>query len=415
MKDSVKVTVGNALDGLLLTPDMGFFASELKTREVVDAVIELHSQQVTAARYEQFADVVSDIYSEQPALLYTELMVCAALARGYHHIVRWRQSAVQTAINIHLNTIGAADHAEYPRTVPYELIDLRVAKPEHINRDVLWRILMTEPWLSYAERARAQYGRMMKILSRVGLIEQLPEVLQDLITATKPQALIDYDRQQADAKRSIKRAYKLFDRLFGNRNLRALLEHKTVVLMGHLYHYALYIDPGDLFYYTANTKTGMPPVHTVVQRKSDQVALCTMCLYFRDTPLIDHLIAFSLHLKTEENELDMLRHGQMQHMTSAFYRDPVLPALKGLSDPVQSPPSFISNISLHANGDEEYEPLRLSLLKYDCDGLVHELLGYPATLMQVMRDAKWYSAWDFIQNDEDEVSRILDRAKQCFR
>jgi len=135
-------------------------------------------------------------------------------------------------------------------------------------------------------------------------------------------------------------------------------------------------------------------------------------VYFEDTPLIDYMTAFMLHIKTEETELDLLRVGQVQNLTSEFYTDPILPDLKGIHNPIDAPSALISNIMSHAEQDVQRGPLRFTEL--DLNALANELLGYSDDLLDVMVDGQKFSEWAMIEGTPDALL-ILDRAKNLFR
>jgi hypothetical protein len=414
MQEAVQISVWNAMTGLVLTPDMAFYATDLQSSDLHGTVLKLHRRQLDVHSYEWFVDMITDHYGAHYNGLITSMMVCAALSDGYRHIRRWGASVLQTAINIYLNSIDADDHCEFPRIVPHALDDVYITTPEQIDRDLLWRIMVTEPWLSYAERARAQYARMATCLGRPRVIDNLSAILRELDLLAP--AEVERDAVPRSVRRSINRAFKLHDQLFGLDNLRTLLHHKPLILTGHLYCYSLSLDAGDLILYTKNTKTGVPPIHVTVLRRADQVVLCTLCIYFADTPAIDHLIALTLHLKTEETELDLLRVGQAQNLTRAFFQDPVLPTLKGLSDPVLAPSSFVGNLTEHVKHDGEYSLLRSSF-DVPCytmmTELTTELMGYSVPVLDMMRDTARCTVWDYITHAEQAMP-LLDRAKQCF-
>ena len=414
MDEAVRISVWNAYDGLHLTSDLAFYAAEIKCGDLYNAVRTMHAQQLTADSYGSFVDTITDGYLAKHHQVLTWMMPCAVITSGYRQIMRWFNSAYQVAVNMLLDTLGVENSSPQPRLVPHNLRNLWIESAEQIDRDVLWRILTTEPWLSFAERARAQYARMSKALSISNGIERLPHLMQALVdqhpteSATTHQLIAD---ERAD-KRSIRKAFKLHDRLFGSRHLRSLLSD-TLTLTGHLYNYSLWMDKGDLLRRTRKTNAGVPPIHIAINRKGTEQALCTFCVYFEDTPLLDFVTAFMLHLMTEENELDLLRTGQVQNLTRFFFDDPLLPDLKNLHDPVMAPTGLISNIAIHAIEDSQHVGLR-SKINVASMELVEELLGYPPAVLDLLRDGQQYAAWDLIEGVET-AKDILDRAKNLFR
>jgi len=421
LEEAVQISVWNAKDGLHLTSDLGFYAAEVKAHDLHGAVRDLHATQLTANSYENYVDIITDMYHEHRNRLLQYMMPCVTLASGYHQIVRWFASACEVAINIHLDTIEAPNTCFLPRLVPHSLRGMQIERIEQIDRDVLWRILTIDPWLSYAERARAQHSRMVTALSQPGGIEKLPKVIDELAKSIPD--VPDRERHQRqrlqEGKRSIRKAYKLQDRLFGSRQLRRLFCTRaerarlgTLTLEGHLFSYALWVDQGELLHRTLSTNTGVPPVHVAIMRKGTRQRLCTFCVYFEDTPLIDYMTAFMLHIKTEETELDLLRVGQVQNLTSEFYTDPILPDLKGIHNPIDAPSALISNIMSHAEQDVQRGPLRFTEL--DLNALANELLGYSDDLLDVMVDGQKFSEWAMIEGTPDALL-ILDRAKNLFR
>lgn len=412
MEEGILVSVWNAEQGLRLTADMAFFATEFISHHLENDVKELHSKQLTSDSTDWFADRVTDLAAIHQSTLSRRMMACGGLSRTYRAIKCWYASAVQTAINIHLNTIGAEDNCEYPRVVPHELASMRIATPEQINRDTLWRILTHEPWLSYAEQVRAQQHRLARTFSKPGAVEMLPQVIEQLVQNAPKEKKNPRERHAVD--RSIRRAYKLHNRLFGSANLRQLLRQRQLTLTGKLYKYNLTTEPGDLLHYTRRTNTGTPPIHMELLRKNDDVPLCTLCVYFKDTPYIDHLIGVSLHLRTEETELDLLRAAQAQFPTAAFYQDPILPGLKGLDDPVTAPATYVSNLALHANNDQQYGTLRDSFREQSWYEIANEMMDFPRDLLKTLYTARQFTGWEFIQQTE-EASFVLEQVKTHYR
>ena len=415
MDRAVLITIANAQAGLLLSPDMSFYASEVCCHQLRPTVDLMHRRQLNPAAYDAFADVVSDVYARrQNGMFIHGVMVCAAIANTYPYMARWYRTAHYTAINIHLNTIGAVDRCrDYPRIVPPALADWRIEKPEHITYDLLWRILVTEPWLGYAERMRAQYARMAEAFSHTE-VDRLPEQIKRLDAL---QRLSENKRQlrmrQRTTRHRIRRAYKLHERLFGLKRLRSVLRDR-LVLTGHYYCYRLTVDAGDLELYSEETNTGTPPIHITLLRKTDQAVLGTLCIYFEDTPLIDFLTAILLHLKTPALELELLQTGQVQNVTSAFFRDPMLPELKGMRDPATAPDTYITNLINHVNGDEAYETMRGIATVFDWEPLVEEMMGYPKALLRTMAHQGPSNPWAYIM-DTEPAAPILTAVKQYFR
>jgi hypothetical protein len=415
MDRAVLITIVNAQYGLLLPCDLSFYASDLYCHNLRSTVDQMHRRQLTPAAYDAFADVVGDWYARRHSGFAQAMMACAAVATGYRFAARWCKTAYHTAINIHLNTVGARDHcAAFPRIVPPPLADWRIEKPEQITRDLLWRILVTEPWLGYAERMRAQYARMADVFSR-DEIDLLPKQIERLEALKPLSEAKPWQRRylQRTTRHRIRRAFKLHDRLFGLKHLRSVLTDR-LVLTGHYYRYRLTVDPGDLEYYSEETNTGTPPIHITLLDKTADMSLGTLCIYFENTPLIDFLTAILLHLKTPALELELLQTGQVQNVTSAFFRDPLLPELKGMHDPSTAPDTYITNLITHVNGDDANDGLRGIVDAFDWEPMVEEMMGYPEALLQAMAHRGSNNPWHYILNTET-AAPVLDAVKRYFR
>lgn len=413
MDRAVLITVCNAEAGLLLPPDLCFYAADLNPGSLRKTVRLMHRHQLSPADYDAFADVVGDLYAQRHNNFITEMMACAALATGYKYAERWCKAAVHTAINIHLNTKGLKDRCkDYPRIVPHTLADWRIDDLAQIDRDLLWRILATEPWLSYAERTRAQVARMAEVFSN-----RDSDLLPDEVLSLSSLSLLEKKQRQRKRERTtrhrIRKAFKLHNRLFGSKYLRSVLTDE-LVLVGHYYCYRLKIDPGDLELYSEQTNTGTPPIHITLLDKVERTVLCTLCVYFDDTPLIDYLTAILLHLKTPALELELLQTGQVQNITSAFFRDPLLPEMKGVQDPVMAPDTYITNLVSHVNDDETHGMVRRFVEDFTWEPLVEELMGYPRTVLEAMHHQSSKNPWDYILNTE-RVAPTLAAVKQQFR
>jgi hypothetical protein len=357
--ETVESMAASALVGLHLPADMWFLAAHVNDTFLDPLVTRFHQVQITPKQLRNFADYAMEMYALRRNLSgeYTYinlLMVLADLTRTRAQIRLGLLAVLQEALSIHLKTINDPDTLPYPRIISDELEDMRIPDISMVSVETMHRILVTEPWLTWMERLRAQKGRTGRVLDafsveefRSAVVDTTGEIRNRLETSARKRQEF-YDRRAA--KKSIKRATKLYENAFGLNDLKTFFSSdkpgNELVINGHAYDWHLRQQYCSLFRFTTNLDTECTPVSTTIYNKAGE-ALCEACIYFKNTPIIDHILALKLNVSSEETEVDVLSAMNVLQTTTAFYSDPCLPELKGISKPASAPTIFINNIDAH--------------------------------------------------------------------
>lgn len=137
---------------------------------------------------------------------------------------------------------------------------------------------------------------------------ELLETLTDQIVADIEAALQTQHQRhaiQADAvRRSIKRAYKLFDRLGETKLLGLLVSRQPICLSGadspFVFRIELRDEPGmGIIYHTAHLGHTVPFILSLETREGEHLA--NLCAYADETPILDFLLAIKLHVDAGED------------------------------------------------------------------------------------------------------------------
>lgn len=413
--DVVGISVDLTESGLYLTPDMWFYAY-FGIADQLESPIQriLHDQQPLASSYAAFADYIYDHYldSKSEGFYYGNILAALnALTETANHIERGLRSMLEVAFNIYNHVNHEPVHGNYPRVIPKEVAHLDLDKPWKIDRDVFRRLLAIDPWLSWTERLRAQYLRNKLCVQRgdmiYGLKHGFDEAKSNLVVPTPEQKrerlTKQYDAKMA-ARRSIKRAVKLHDRLFGLVDLRSFLAGDPLRIKGKMYNYTMMMRPGSLIEETIYRNTRVTPVHMYVYNKEGK-QLASVCLYFEDTALLDHVANVKLYASNEETEWQMIRGFHIITATRAFFRDPVLPDLKGIHDPMMGPSHSIHNIMLYARKMPFGEIMYGSFYKKAQDAL-EEVLGFPKKYLAFLQLCSKDCVWNFTDLTPDGLAKL---------
>lgn len=145
-------------------------------------------------------------------------------------------------------------------------------------------------------------------------------------------------RKVRHARRALRRGVQLYSNLFGQEGIHAFLSGKELVVQGRLYDYRL-IKTLDVVWHSMNPKGHHIPYSLSICDKVSGKEITSGCVYFENTPIIDQIIALSLHVRDREDEVELLRKTNMTH-TRALFEDDFLRELKGLAPrKADAPPS----------------------------------------------------------------------------
>jgi hypothetical protein len=426
--DAVDATAEIALQGLYLTPDIWFSASYHTSSILHNVVDKMHEKQPLTTDYEIFsekADVAYHLlgYATTPAdpptsadrdegiRLIDLMMMAADLSITYGQINRAMHAAADLASTILLRSINAEDDAKYHRAIPAALDDLSIPDIEHVNVEIFHRILTVEPWVSWMERLRAQKQRTTRalLLDNAGdhLVDGITEIYQDRKTAPDYRAeLRNLWKRNRAAHKSIRKSTDLFDRILGveaRRNFLHSWKSQPLHIEGHRYNYRLYLRPDSLMKTTLNTDTRLATVGTVMFDKAGE-RLAEICHYFHDTPALDCVISTALNVRNEETELDLLRAACVIDAPRSFYRDPILPELKGLNDPATAP-TLIENVFSHAGSLSPGQTALRDTMRTDGTPLAYaafkNINHLNSTYLPLMKLCERCNMWSYFEGAEE--------------
>jgi hypothetical protein len=412
-KDVVEVSAEVALSGLYITPDIWFYSMVASKDDLANAVQRIiHDKQPLTSSYAKFGDYLYEKYHNERELGYGRyLMTMSSFALSDWQTNVALNTLVEVAISIHMKTINAPDHSIYPRIIPHELEHSRFDSAWKINRDVFRQMFMIEPWCSWIELMRGQFQRNQRIVRHADIV---PEV-REFTNRTKAVAINlskkHVEKQNQDirqAKRAIKRAVKLHDKLFGIDDIRLLMKGHLVIIRGHHFDYILSTETDKLFHHTIVRDSKMAPTWLRIRNKRGD-DLGSACLYFDDTAILDHLLNVKLYASNPNTELDMIRGLHVTRVTRNFFNDPVLPELKGLHDPVTGPLITTDNILLHAQNDRTnlaQKRIMYGPLYIEAQAALQELLRFPKKYMAMIRKCGAYGLWSYISGNPQALAII---------
>ena len=126
------------------------------------------------------------------------------------------------------------------------------------------------------------------------------------------------------ARKAAVKGINLFKRLFGDTKIKSFLSGNSFIVEGERYNYC--IKPkNNVISHTMNPNSIHIPYHLEVLTKSG-ILLGTGCTTFKNTPVIDQLIAFMLHIK--EDEENVIKNMNIGQRTDAYHEDDWLKDIK---------------------------------------------------------------------------------------
>jgi hypothetical protein len=359
----IKVMNYNATCGLYATPGIEYFANSILVDKLTKAIEMMHLRQPRTKDYVAYGTLISDLYlCELPEYPFGRVvMCCGALCRTYIQIENAFLAVARVAVAIHQKTINVADDWAFPRIIPDGLEEMRLPSLAAITQDDIHRIWCAQPFAGYMEMLRAERHRVMHAMTDSKFTDAIMRLQLVLEKISYPQRTImqTVRRKYHTARRSVRRSTDMYNRL-GKRDLldRFLQSSplQPLIIPGHRYDFHL-IKKQDLLSNTVNCDNGVGAVTCVVCQKDTHNHLGEICVYFPETPPLDHVLATELYLRTPEREMDLLRAACFIDANTAFYHDPILPELKGISHPNEMPISTVG-INFHACSDPDHQRMR---------------------------------------------------------
>ena len=104
-------------------------------------------------------------------------------------------------------------------------------------------------------------------------------------------------------QKSIKKAIKLYKNLFNNNNIDLFISGSGFIIEGNIFNYSIRQSGTSILAHTVNPVSAHIPYILEILNK-DNVVLCNACILFEETPIIDQIIALTLHIQSgKENEI----------------------------------------------------------------------------------------------------------------
>jgi hypothetical protein len=427
--DAVAVSLRHCWDGLLIPPDMFWFADFLLRPDLVPVLNRFcHQRQPRSPDYDRFAATVQDmataylspeVWQVLPAglpALFRQFMALASLSNTKEQLDYGHSAMLAVATSMYFTGAGIVETSRWPQIIPRALADHQVSEIAAIDEHLFTRILRVDPWLSWTQRLRAQFQRDRCILStltedRFGRATRYYQLLCDRINAQqiKPSRQATWRAKQA-TRRSILRATKLYSQFYGTGDVQRFLAGETLTFHGTRYDYRVRRSR-DLFSATERRDSGVTPVHLDIHQKNGDY-LAPACLVFADTPLIDHLFHLRVMAQNPHAEQKMLDALFIVGISNALFDDP-LAAEKGIDDVETAPTTLIANIMLHAgNSDKLRERNAIAQQVYQhANAALSEALRYPDGYVALLQQTARFKVEHYIDamHDEDDEALLMLR------
>jgi len=165
-----------------------------------------------------------------------------------------------------------------------------------------------------------------------------------------------FDRREMKAgRKALQRGKHTYERIFGARGrqeIRTFLRGDPVVLTGTLFDYKIQKSYSAVEHSIAPDRAHVPFHLDLINKEGDRLA--AGCIYFKDTPVVDQLMAMALHARTEADERAMLANINLSDVSIVGAEDVLLRSIKGrIADKVYRTRAKIRpRDMLHLNKDE---------------------------------------------------------------
>lgn len=248
--------------------------------------------------------------------------------------------ATNQLIDLYLAGIGAPQDRIFARTIPEELADLRLARPEDVTLASHAERVLTHGYLGrWLTLMGAQNSRVVEGVTGMSPRDFAERVRYeyDVEFPRWLEARLDWPEERKATLRQDKRLVRkgrkaarkgieLYSNLFGDEGIRTFLRGDTMLVQGALFDYWVSKTIG-VIEHSSHPTSGHIPYQLDIHNKAGTF-LAGGCVFFHDTPVIDQIIGLSLHVREKETEMAFLRGTNMLKRSTAYYDDPLLPVLK---------------------------------------------------------------------------------------
>lgn len=178
-------------------------------------------------------------------------------------------------------------------------------------------------------RYRIQLRREELIARSTETAREAQNLIMDLdrpVAAKKPHEFLP-PKLIRQGKKALKRGVKLFQRMFGEEDIRGFLKGHEFIVQGRELNYRISPHPNvDLIAHSATGKSYHIPYRLEILNP-DNVVLAEGCVIFQDTPVIDQIIGLMMYVKTNQ-ERTLLETTNFFNIREEFHSDPVITQIR---------------------------------------------------------------------------------------
>jgi hypothetical protein len=125
---------------------------------------------------------------------------------------------------------------------------------------------------------------------------------------------------------AIKKGVSMLSALVGPESVRAYISGDGFELQGNLFDYRV-SKTVSIIGHTQNTGNGHTPYRLTIKEKDTGTVLGDACVYFKNTPVIDQLIALTFFIRNGEEE-QLIKTANIFSRSEAYYDNPIIAELK---------------------------------------------------------------------------------------
>lgn len=121
------------------------------------------------------------------------------------------------------------------------------------------------------------------------------------------------------ARAALNRSIKLCEDMLGPERLRSFMSGEPILIEGTKIDFRIKRSQTGMVEHTSNPNAGHTPFNLDILNKSGEV-LCSCCTFFRDTPVMDQIVAIFLHVSSGD-EAYIVKKSNLYNRSDAFYDD----------------------------------------------------------------------------------------------
>lgn len=245
---------------------------------------------------------------------------------------------------------------------------------------------------AYIRYKRDEIRRLQ--LAREGL------TLDSYLTKTDPdhlkRRLAVRRKQENIGKKVLKKSIRVLDSFMGQTTSQAFIHGNKVEIIGEKFKFIIQKGEVKLLAHSADPTSYHVPFRLTVTDKHD-VLLGQVCLLFRDTPILDQILAVHLHVMGGKEE-ELIKTANWFKMTEAYNSNPDIIRIRGPKKKLPESYQEVSRNRMFDNaGIDEYFALRDQV----CENLIQQ---YSEQLIGLSRDTV-----NFLMNPPVHKHELLDR------